>query len=196
MKDDVKVSMAIIFFITILVLSIIPLTVHSDSEPEPFLYEFIDVPDFSFGIGDHWVKSVNWSFFLQYIDWSLEYKRYSYSSWTDGNQYLTIEKYFNESLNGYKFNLILDVPVSVYSARFTCAVNLNVLDYVERNGWSVNLTYFNDSFFFDWSDMSSIPDIEFSKGILDNRFWFRFLKTGGIEAVSYTHLTLPTTPYV
>ena len=183
MKDDVKVSMVIIFIITILVLSIIPLTVHSDPEVEPFIYEFIDIPDNSMGIGDHWIKSVNWSFFLSYIDWKLEYKRYSYSSWTDGSDYLTIEKTFNESINGYKFKLILNSPIDLYSARFTFACDLHVLDFVERDGWSVNLTYFNESFFFDWSDMAAIPNIEFSKGIIDDKFWFRFKR----DSIPYGH---------
>ena len=118
MKDDVKVSMVIIFIITILVLSIFPLTVHSDPEGEPFLYEFVDVPDNSFGVSDYWIKTVNWSYFKslfnQYMDWNLEYKRYSYSDWVNGNEYLDIEKNWNDSLEGWKFNLILDVPVDVF----------------------------------------------------------------------------------
>lgn len=166
-----------------LVLSIIPFTVQSDDDtPQPYFYEYM--PENTFGIP--YMKTVNWSYFRelfnQYCDWELEYKRYSYNEWTDGNDYLTIEKQFNETLGGWKFNLILDVPVDVYSARFTFACNLNVLNYVERDGYQVNLNYTipgtNETYncYFNWSDMFNIPNIEFSKGILNNKFWFRFKK--------------------
>lgn len=170
-----------------LVCSSFSFVVNSDEPPvvpEPFLYEEFVAPPSSFGMGNATFKTVNWSYFKelfnQHCDWMLEYKRYSYSDWTDGSSYMTIEKTWNESLGGWKFNLILDVPVDVYSARFTFGCSLQVLDYVVRDGWQVNLNYTipgtNETYncYFNWSDMASIPNIIFSKGIQDDIFWFRF----------------------
>ena len=152
--------------------------------PEPYIYTDFIPPQNSFGMGETTFKEVNWSYFKelfnQHCDWLSEYKRYSYSSWVDGSDYLTIEKSWNDTLGGWKFNLILDVPVHVYSARFTFACDLAVLDYVERDGWQVNLNYTVPNtdevynVFFNWSDMAGIPNIIFNKGVQDNHFWFRF----------------------
>ena len=59
MKDNVKVSMTIIFIITIIILSIIPLTVQSDATENPYDYEFINIPNNSFGIGDHYLSLIH-----------------------------------------------------------------------------------------------------------------------------------------
>lgn len=129
----------------------------SDLEPEPVNYE-------SF-----------FNAFKNHADWNLEYKRYDYSNWTDGNAYLTIEKTWIDTLGFWKFNLILDVPVNIFSARFTFGVDLPVLDYVERVGqYEYYLNYSGYNCFFNWSDMASIPNIEFTHGIYESMFWFRF----------------------
>ena len=105
-----------------------------DDSPEPFFYENFTVPNNSFGMGNTTFKTVNWSYFkelfLAHNQWLLEYKRYSDSEWTDGSAFLDIERTWNDS-GFWKFNLVLDVPVNVYSARFTFACDLPVLDYVK-----------------------------------------------------------------
>jgi len=78
-----------------------------------------------------------------------------------------------------KFKLILNVPVNVYSARFTFAVNRSVLQYVNRSGYEVWLNYTANntetySCMFNWSDIASIPGIVITHGKTDNYFWFRF----------------------
>jgi hypothetical protein len=163
--------------------------------PEPYIYNTFTPPLNSFGVGEHTIKTVNWTYFKQlfntHCDWSLEYKLTSSSSWTGGNQYMTIKKIWNDVLGGWKFNLILDVPVDIYAARFTFGCDLFVLDYVERDGWQVNLNYTipntdeTYNVFFNWSDMANIPGIVFSKGMSDDMFWFRFSKSGGINAGVY-----------
>ena len=143
-------------------------------------YHYWYAPEDSFGISSF--KEVNWSHFKklfnEHTNWLLEYKRYSYSEWTNGNQYLTINKTWNES-GFWKFNLILDVPVNVYSARFTFGCDLQVLDYVEREGYEIWLNYSANmteiySMKFNWSDIASIPGIIITHGKTDNLFWFRF----------------------
>lgn len=152
----------------------------SDESNERKPYDYWFAPESSFGIDT--MKFVNWSYFkqlfLNHTDWMLEYKRYSYSEWTDGLDYLTIDRSWNES--GYwKFNLILDVPVDIYSARFTFGVDLPALDYVERSGTEVWINYSANateiySVMFNWSDIASIPGLVITKGVKDNMFWFRF----------------------
>lgn len=156
--------------------------VISDPAGSSYDYEYFYAPENSFGMGNAIFKNVNWTYFRQlfnqYVDWSLEYKRYSYSSWADGSSYLTIEKTWNES-GFWKFNLILDVPVDIYSARFTFGVDIVVSDYIERNGSVVEFSvptgdgdYYN--VYYDWNDLLSVPNLELSKGIFDDKFWFRF----------------------
>jgi hypothetical protein len=150
-----------------------------DEEPEPYIYRYASQN--SFGIINY--KEVNWSYFKSlfnaHTSWILEYKRYSYSDWTNGNQYLSINKTWNE--NGFwKIGLTLNVPVPVYSARFTFGCDLVVLDYVERSGYEVWLNYTVPgttevySVFFNWSDMASIPNVVFTHGKTNDMFWFRF----------------------
>lgn len=152
--------------------------VLGDEETEA--YHYWELPEDSMGMPD--MKFVNWSYFRQlflaHTDWMLEYKRYSYSSWTDGSQYLTIERTWHDS-GFWKFNLILDVPVYVYSVRFTFGVDLPVLDYVERSGYEVWVNYTANatetySVMFNWSDIASIPNLVITKGVQDGMFWFRF----------------------
>jgi len=165
----------------ILVSSTFVLSVDSDnpSDDSP-AYDYWYAPENSFGISE--TKTINWSYFkslfLAHTDWMLEYKRYSYSSWTDGDQYLTIERTWNDS-GFWKFNLILDVPVNVYSARFTFGIDLPCLQYIERDGYEIWINYSANatedySVMFNWSDIASIPNIVISKGRTNDMFWFRF----------------------
>ena len=151
--------------------------------PEPYIYEDFIAPSNSFGMGDTTFKKVNWSYFKElftsHCSWMLEYN--SGNGWTDGNQFMTIEKTWNETLNGWKFNLVFTKPPSgMMDARFTFACDLPVLNYVERDGWQVNLNYTipgtNEVYncYFNWSDMANIPGVVFNKGVLDDMFWFRF----------------------
>ncbi len=135
-----------------------------DIEPEAYIYWY--APPNSFGIRE--TKTVNWSYFKQlfnsHTDWILEYKRYENSEWTEGNQYLTINKTWNTSGGFWKISLEFDVPIDIYSARFTFGCDLVVLDYVEREGYEVWLNYSanateNYSVMFNWSDIASIPGL-------------------------------------
>ena len=123
--------------------------------------------------------------FNNHIEWILEYKRYSDSEWKTGNQYLTIEKSFDEYFGYWKFNLIFECPVDVYSARFTMGIERVVWEYVEREGYEVWINYSDYNCFFNWSDLASIPGVTFSKGVLDDMFWFRF-KRDNIPAGIYS----------
>jgi len=143
-------------------------------------YDYWYAPPNSFGIEE--MKTVNWSYFkdlfLAHTDWMLEYKRYSYNDWTDGLDYLTIERTWNDT-GFWKFNLILDVPVDIYSARFTFGIDLPCLQYVEHEGYEVWVNYTANatetySVMFNWSDIASIPGLIITKGRIDDMFWFRF----------------------
>ncbi|GAH06120.1 unnamed protein product, partial [marine sediment metagenome] len=133
-------------------------------------YNYWYAPENSFGISS--TKTVNWSYFkqlfLKHTDWMLEYKRYDYSEWMDDSDYLTIERSWNDT--GYwKFNLILDVPVDIYSARFTFGIDISCLQYVERSGHEIWLNYTANitetySVMFNWSDIASIPNLVITKG--------------------------------
>lgn len=154
--------------------------VGEEIPPEAEAYHYWYAPENSFGIPS--TKTVNWSYFkslfLEHTDWMLEYKRYEYSDWTDGSDYLTIERTWNDT-GFWKFNLIFDVPVHVYSARFTFGIDLNCLQYVERSGYEVWINYSANttetySCMFNWSDIASIPNLVITKGVQDGMFWFRF----------------------
>jgi len=126
--------------------------------------------------------------FKDFVSWNLEYKRYSYSEWTNGNQYLTINKLWNETRQGYKFTLTLNVPINIYSARFTFACNRTVLDYIDKTNYDVWLHYSIDNIIhtvsFNFSDMMNIQGLIFTHGVLNNNFWFRFQKNN-INAGTY-----------
>lgn len=159
----------------------VDVVVVGDEPPlEPEAYHYWYAPPNSFGIQE--TKTVNWSYFKQlflaHTDWMLEYKRYEYSEWTDGLDYLTIERTWNDT-GFWKFNLILDVPVNIYSARFTFGIDLPCLQYVEREGYEVWINYTANateiySCMFNWSDIANIPGIIITKGKTDDMFWFRF----------------------
>ena len=134
----------IIIIILLLLSNIVILQVNSEPTDEeinePYIYWF--APENSFGIES--TKTVNWSFFndffQDYIDWNLKYKRYIYSEWTDGNQYLTIEKTWNET-GFWKFNLIFNAVVDIYSARFTLIVDKVVKNFYHRSGYETYLNF-------------------------------------------------------
>ena len=153
-------------------------------EPDSPAYDYWYAPPNSFGIKE--TKSVNWSHFKSlfnaHTDWILEYKRYSYSDWTEGNEYLSVDKTWNET-GFWKINLTFTAPVDVYEARFTFACDLVVLDYVEKDGYEIWLNYSANetevyNMMFNWSDLKQYEGIYFNKGVIDDFFWFRFGKQG------------------
>ncbi len=162
----------------------------ADESLEPYIYEY--APSNSFGATVF--KFVNWNFFKDFfssrLHWNMEYKRYSSSSWTNGNQYVDIVRTWNES-GFWKFSLELDVPVDIYSVRFTFAMDKTVLSYVNRTDhyvYDLNVPiegtneFYNVS--FNWSDMANIPNMVFTHGVQNNLFWFRF-RRDNVPAGSY-----------
>lgn len=163
-----------------------PFIIGEEAEPEvePYIYEHEIMPENSMGPSEFITKEVNWSYFKSFFNshtnWVLEYKRYEWSDWTEGNEYLDIDKTWNN--DGYwKINLTFFAPVDVYSARFTFACDLIVLDYVEIDETEVWMNYSANSteiysVYFNWSDLLSVPGLIFNKGRTDDMFWFRFRK--------------------
>ena len=173
MKTKATTYMAIGVILGILFGSIVGVIARADSFGNAQEIEPMDHTGFFNALRDH-------------TEWSLEYKRYLNSSWTDGSDYMTIEKTQIDDQGMWKFNLILDVPVRIESCRFTFGVDLPVLSYVEKVGeYQYLLNYSNYSCFFDWSDMASIPNIVFTHGIHEEMFWFRFSRSGGINSGIY-----------
>jgi hypothetical protein len=151
-----------------------------DPVGQPFDYWY--APSNSFGISE--TKTVNYSYFKHWLNdnfgWRLEYKRYSYSDWYQDNSYMNITRVWNES-GFYKITITLTVPVQVYRIRFILYGNLDVLDYLEKDGSELWINYTineNDvySLFFNYSDIKSIPNMVFSKGKVDNHFYFIALR--------------------
>jgi len=165
------------------VLFLLPPTGDNPVIPEPYIY--YTMPDNSFGSGDF--KVVNWSYFKEFfkqgdsIDWLLEYKRYSYSDWTNGNQYLTIGKDWKEE-GFWKITLNFSCPVDVYTARFTLGLDKSCIDSYDRDETEVLINFSipnTDEIYpmmFNWSDLKNIPGLVFSKGFKSGVFWFRFQK--------------------
>jgi len=155
--------------------------IHSSADETNNPFDYWYAPDNSFGISEY--KTINWTYFKNLItshsSWNLIYKRYSYSDWTNGNQYMNINLIWNES-GYYKITLTFDAIVDVYDARFVFDCNLYCLDYIEKTGnevWfniSIPNTYEQYNLMFNYSDIASIPNIYFDKGKTDNMFWFYF----------------------
>lgn len=122
------------------------------------------------------------------IFWSLDYKRYQSSEWTNGNQYLSIGKTWDEG-GFWKFTLTLTVPVNIYQGRFTFACNVSILQYVERDNHTLYFNYTSSQgnlykIVFDYGDLKNISGLVFSHGLLNNHLWFRFMKQN-INAGTY-----------
>ena len=179
-NNKIGMVLIIIAFLLMPINMFIPVVISDPIENKPYDYWY--APENTMGIKE--MKTVNWNYFkqlfLSHTDWSLEYKRYVTSSWMDGSNYLTIERTWNDS-GFWKFNLILDVPVYIYSARFTFGIDLSCLQYVQRDGYKVWINYTANeteiySCVFDWSDIATIPNIIITKGVTNDMFWFRFKK--------------------
>ncbi len=152
-----------------------------DNDSEAFHYFY--PPGDGFG-NINPVKTVNWSFFKEkftkHTFWRLEYKRYEWNDWTNGNQYLTVNRTWNET-GFWKINLTFTAPVDVYEARFIFACNLSVLDYVEKDDYEVWLNYSfnateNISLMFNWSDLNQYQNLYYQKGVQNGKFYFLFGK--------------------
>ena len=169
-------------FFGLLMLTIVPLVdeVRADP-PSPHPYDYIYSPGGN-GFGHNFVKLVNITFFKNmfqtHTNWILEYKRYSYSTWNDGSSYLSIDKTWNNS-GFWKFKLYLNVPVNIYSARFTFGIDINCLSYVEKSGTEIWVNYTANATevyhcMFNYSDIINIPNLIITKGRTDSKIWFRF----------------------
>jgi len=141
-----------------------------------------------FGVTSYQEKTVNWSYFKNlfsnYFTFMLEYQ-VNNGSWRNGNQYLTIDKTWNE--DGYwKINQTFDNPSHEYiNARFTIIVDAVVMDYVDNTGnyeyllnYSVPNSPCNETFscFFNFSDIAGIPGIVINHGVQDDKVYLRFRK--------------------
>jgi len=178
----------IILFISFFNLNYIEIV---NSEPLPKPYLTIEQPNNTLGST---YKIVNWSYFkqlfTQHTDWNLQYKRYMLDSWTNGNQYLGIQKTWNYS--GYwKINLILDIPIDVYGVRFTFEVDLPVLNYVSESNYRVNINYTipntNEIYniFYDYSDLMQIRGLQFTKGINNNNMFYMIFEKYSVNSGHY-----------
>lgn len=152
--------------------------VSADDVVEPFLYFY--APSDSFGMNS--MKTVNPLFLkqlLSHVDWSLRYKRYSYSDWVNGDEYFGFNLSWNGSVNAYKITIGFDNPLSnVYQAEFNMSFNENILDYIEKTENEILFNYSTNegmiNLVFNYSDLKVISGLYFDRGVIDNRFYFMF----------------------
>lgn len=107
--------------------------------------------------------------------WRLEYKRYSSSSWTNGNQYLSISRSYDAG--SWKFKLTFTCPVPIFSARFVFAFNISTIEYIEGNHSVLLKIMFEDQVHqmtFDYRDLLNVSGLSFSRGMTDGYMWFLF----------------------
>jgi hypothetical protein len=174
-----KWILLIIFSLSLIgIISIMP---HGKSAAP---YDIIKTPcDNTNGFGFNSVKVVNWTYFKNmfqsHTNWIFEYKRYSSSVWTNGSSYLTIQKTWIDTY--WKFKLILDVPVNIYSARFTFSITISCLQYVNHSGTEIWINYTANKTeiypcLFNYSDIINIPGIVTNRGKTNNMMWMSFKK--------------------
>lgn len=176
-KDFLEVLFAILLLVGVSISWVVMIVSADDEQISPFLYFY--PPSNSFGMSSY--KTVNPVFLKQLlkdnINWNLEYERYSYSDWVEGNEYLDIDlKWVNDSF--YKIMLNFSCPVDVYHVRFTMDFSVNVLDYIEKNDNEVWFNYSTSdgiiNLLFNYTDLKSISGLYFEKGIVNDWFFFRF----------------------
>jgi len=144
-----------------------------------YIYEHFIPPENSFGIGETTFKTVNWSYFKQLFSNHFykhaTYKRYSYSDWQVGSEYVGIEKNWNDT-GFWKINITLDIPVDLYEVNISFGCDLPVLDYVERDDTEIWINYTanateNYSVVFNWSDIKEIQGLSITKHHWNNIFY-------------------------
>ena len=157
--------------------------VVADELPQPFIYEYGVTGDNI--IGSNVVKRVNYTFFRQllseHITIILQWRNIGETEWNDGNQYMTINKDWNDTLEGWKINFIFSKPYTQNNidARFIFNCDLPVLNYIVRED---RYTYFlnytvpntNETYhvYFNWSDLMQYDGLQLDKQIIDNQFYF------------------------
>jgi len=166
--------------------------------PMPYLYEHFIPPSNSFGIGEHTIKKVNWSFFWsKFRDnsrWNMEGWHPIQEEWVDNYQgndldnYLNISKIRSGDNSSEKITLNFTSPYTT-KYRFTFGIDARVLQYVNKTDkmeyklvYPINGTDDNYTVFFNWSDLIPMLDnntIRVNHGLknINGRdvFWFRII---------------------
>jgi|GEM_PF-5349648 len=144
---------------------------------EPYNIWF--APEHSFGTDS--MKEVNWSFFQGFFQdhfyKNCMYKRYSYSSWTNGNQYVSIGKSWNDS-GFWKLWINLSVPVNLFEVNVSFGCDREVLSFFEKDNYEL---WFNYSVpnsggevycvMLNYSDIAGVSGVTFSKHCENNVCW-------------------------
>lgn len=156
--------------------------VFGDNGNDSEAYFYWTAPPSSFGIKN--MRFLNETFFQQkfqnhfYKD--AMYKRYSYSDWQNGNQYVTVNKTWNSS-GFWKIDIILDIPVDIYEVNISFGCDIPVLQYIDREGYEIWIVYQannteNYTICFNWSDIANIPGLWITKHKEDGIFWISLHK--------------------
>lgn len=111
-----------------------------------------------------------WQTFRAFSSWDLEW--HDGVSWVSRKSDLQIVRDYPEP-NHVKITLVFDASENG-DYRLTFAIDRRVKKYVQKTSqYQYNLTYDGFSVVFDWSDVLTIPNLQISHGILNNKFWFR-----------------------
>jgi len=144
------------------------------SNDEAYFYETVVVPENSFGIGNHTIKEVNWSFFWKLFKnhamWQLEAWHPVNLVWVDNWQGTNLNEWLNitrvrSSDNGSEkvtLNITNMHPSQDLFFRLKFGVDLPALEYINRSSWyEYEITYpcnqtENYTVFFNFSDIQPL----------------------------------------
>lgn len=124
-------------------------TVYGDEdEISPFIYEFVDVPSNSFGVGDHYIKNVNWSFIED---------RCSYELTRDGvdvseDLFVNFSYVFTNCKYSYEFTA-LERGYFEFTMIFDSGA---VYSWIDEESHTVFFNYSDGELFYNFSDIWSI----------------------------------------
>jgi len=118
--------------------------------------------------------NIDWSLFWQkfktYSDWNLEW--FDGSVWISIKADLTVELAYPEP---NRCKIILKFKASkAGNYRLTFGIDKVAMQYIDKSGqYQVEVTYEDMIITFDWSDCVGISGLQFSKGVTQDKFWFR-----------------------
>jgi len=135
-KDNLKKISAIFTAIIVSSAGIMLLPTLEPSIPEPYIWEYFEAPESSFGFESGWIKTINWTYYWSLWEnssnWLLEYTSKIGDPWLNYTQYLDIDYIRSDGLEKQIINFTAP-DTGYYRANFTVVGNITNASFIPED---------------------------------------------------------------